>query len=125
MREEIVEARLAAEAVAQWVSSKQRRGGTLLRGWGCGGVAFPLCLPGSGCKGFWVYIPRYSWLLTASEGGWVSVKIIKNIHAVHSQLQLEIQMRNHMTGKQGSVSCLRKIISYRYFETAVGEADDA
>ena len=33
-----------------------------------GNVMFLLCLPGSGYKGFWVYIPRYSWLMMASEG---------------------------------------------------------
>lgn len=55
--------RFAAEAVAQWVS-EQRQEGKLLQAVG----TFPLCLPGSGYKGFWVYIPRYSWLLMASEG---------------------------------------------------------
>lgn len=36
MREETVEVRLAAEAVAQWVSSKQRRGGDTAAGVGGG-----------------------------------------------------------------------------------------
>lgn len=51
-------------AVGQWVSSKQSQGGKLLQElW-----MFLLCLPGSCYKGFWVYTPRYSWLLMASEG---------------------------------------------------------
>lgn len=72
MQEELVEVRFAAKrraeiwhlVVALWVRSKQSQGGKLLQAmW-----TFLLCLPESGYKGFWVYIPRYSWLLTASEG---------------------------------------------------------
>lgn len=57
-------ARIGCLAVAQCSSSKQRWGGKLLQAtW-----TFPLCLPGSGYKGFWVYIPMCSWLMVASEG---------------------------------------------------------